>query len=153
MLAAVGVEKFFTNLAMAVGRPQLAEDPRFRDYRSRVANRNALEGFLQEAFETRPRDIWLQVLMERDFPAAPILEVGEAIETPQAQHRQMTGAVSLSTGETERLARSPVRIADAPPHPLRPAPRRGEHGRGLLNDLLSYTKAEIETLSKTGVIG
>ena len=153
VLAAVGVEKFFTNLALAVGRPQLAEDPRFKDYRSRVANRDDLEGLLQEIFETRPRETWLKVLIEHDVPAAPVLEVGEAIETPQARHRQMTGAVTLSSGERVELARSPVRVVGAPPHPLHPAPERGEHGRALLGDLLGYTDSEIEALSETGVIG
>lgn len=153
VIAAVGVEKFFTNLALAVGRPELAEDPRFKEYRSRVANRDDLEGLLQEIFETGPRDTWLEVLIEHDVPAAPVLGVGEAIQTPQAQHRQMTGHVSLSTGEAAQLSRSPVRVADAPPHPLRAAPKRGEHSRTLLGDLLGYTEAEIATLSEAGVIG
>jgi len=47
VVAAVGVEKFFTNLAAAVGRPRLARDSRFRDYRSRLANRDELEAILQ----------------------------------------------------------------------------------------------------------
>jgi CoA:oxalate CoA-transferase len=130
-----------------------AEDPRFKEYRSRVANRDDLEGLLQEIFETGPRDTWLEVLIEHDVPAAPVLGVGEAIQTPQAQHRQMTGHVSLSTGEAAQLSRFPVRVADAPPHPLRAAPKRGEHSRTLLGDLLGYTEAEIATLAEAGLIG
>lgn len=153
VIAAVGVEKFFTNLAMAVGRPQLAEDPRFKDYRSRLANREALEGILQEIFESRPRDAWIDALIAHDVPAAPVLDVGEAMETPQAEHRRMTEEIPLGNGESVQLARSPVREADAPSHPLQPAPERGQHGRELLTELLGYTEADIDALSESGVIG
>ena len=153
VIAAVGVEKFFANLAAAVGRPQLARDSRFRDHRARLANRGELEAILQEIFETRSRDDWMETLIAHDVPAAPVLQVGEAMATPQAEHRRMTETVALPGGESVRLARSPVGEAGSPPHPLRPAPRRGEHGPALLRELLGYAPDEVEALSKAGVVG
>ena len=153
VIAAVGVEKFFANLAAAVGKPELADDPRFRDNRSRIANRNELEETLREIFETRTRDAWIETLIEHDVPAAPVLDVAEAMKTPQARHRQMTESISLSNGESARVARSPVRVAGASSHPLNAAPERNEHGRKIIGDLLGYTEADIKLLIDEGVIG
>lgn len=43
-------------VARAVGRPELAEDPRFADLRSLIRHRNVLLGLLDEAFAEHPMD-------------------------------------------------------------------------------------------------
>jgi len=60
---------------------------------------------------TRSRDDWMEALIEHDVPAAPVLQVGEAMATPQAGHRRMTETVVLPRGEQACLVRSPAREA------------------------------------------
>jgi CoA:oxalate CoA-transferase len=153
VVAAVGVEKFFANLAEAIGRPDLAADPRFRDNRARVANRAALDAVLAEAFRARPRDAWIETLIAHDVPAAPVLDVGEAIATPQARHRAMIQAVDLGGGETASVGRTPIRVSGAAPHVLDPAPALGADTRRVLQEVARYDVAAIDSLAADGIIG
>jgi len=152
-VAAVGVEKFWRNLAAAIGRPELAEDPRFAGNAARVAHRDALEALLETAFRTRGQAEWLEILGRADVPAAPVLGVAEAVASPQAMARQMTTEVPAWGGEVAQVMRSPVRgLGDGEPAPLRPAPRLGEHTQAVLAALPGWNDGRIEQLATAGVI-
>ncbi|MGK7864945.1 CaiB/BaiF CoA transferase family protein [Falsiroseomonas sp. E2-1-a4] len=153
VVAAVGVEKFWRNLAAAIGRPELAEDPRFAGNAARVKNRAVLEAILDEVFRSRGQAEWLEILGRADVPAAPVLSVAEAIASPQAVARQMTTEVATWDGDSAQIMRSPVRgLGDGAPAPLQPAPRLGEHTHAVLAALPGWNDDRIEKLATAGVI-
>lgn len=152
VIAAVGVEKFFVNLAEAIGRPDLATDQRFRGNRARTQNRKELEAILSDIFATAPRQHWLDMLAEKDIPIAPVLDVGEAIDTPQARHREMTTEIPLQTGESALVARSPIRIPGSVAHEVKEAPETGAHTRSILAERLGYDESLIDSLVSSGEI-
>src|SRR5690606_11513310 len=64
-----GTDRQFARLAAALGREDLAADPRFASNRDRVAHREALRTELEAALAARPRDAWLDVLDDAGVPA------------------------------------------------------------------------------------
>ena len=68
---ACGNQSFWVKLCKALGRPELADDPRFASWLSRRDHGDALTPLLEAAFASRSRDEWLHVLAEHDIPAAP----------------------------------------------------------------------------------
>jgi crotonobetainyl-CoA:carnitine CoA-transferase CaiB-like acyl-CoA transferase len=126
---AVGTDRQFARLAAAVGRPDLARDPRFATNQARVAHRAELRSELGAAFGERTRSHWLGVLVSADVPAAPVNEVAEVFDDPFIRGR----TVAEIDGVPQ--VRSPLRIDDVPlPMRARP-PLLGEHTREVAADL------------------
>lgn len=126
------VPKFWLGLCDAVERPQLAEDARFAAKRARVENYDALHEELAGTFAARPREEWLRRLQQHDVPCAPILELPEALSTPQAV---ASGIVTAGDHEAlNGLARLPIRVDGTLMAADRPPPLVDEHRRELVTE-------------------
>src|ERR671933_761611 len=74
-------------LGEIIGRPDLADDPRFRTNQDRVAHRAELLAILSAAFRTRPAAEWCRLLWDAAVPAGPVNTVDEVFADPQVQAR------------------------------------------------------------------
>src|SRR5437764_11335322 len=74
-------------LGEVIGRPDLADDPRFRGNQDRVANRQALLDIIQTAFLSRPASEWCRRLWDAAVPAGPVNTVDEVFAAPPVQFR------------------------------------------------------------------
>lgn len=151
VIAAVGVEKFWSALCDSIARPDLAADPRFATNALRAANKTAVEAALAAEFGTLPRQAWLDRLAAADIPAAPILGVADALATPQVTHRRMIRRLPLDGATTALIAASPIKADPAAPDGYTTAPGLGEHTSEILRTRLGYTTAAIRRLIDDGV--
>jgi crotonobetainyl-CoA:carnitine CoA-transferase CaiB-like acyl-CoA transferase len=76
-------DKFWRNMFQVAGKPELAEDARFSQRKSRVGNYDALVEILTPIFRAGRREDWLRRLTEMDVPAAPINTLDEVFADPQ----------------------------------------------------------------------
>jgi len=97
---ATGTDPQFARLAGVVGRPEWAEDPRYRTNPARVENRRELEGALENILRGAPRETWLARCRAAGVPAGPVRGPLEALTSEGAR---ATGAV-LSAGGLSFLA-------------------------------------------------
>jgi crotonobetainyl-CoA:carnitine CoA-transferase CaiB-like acyl-CoA transferase len=98
MMVAAGNDNLFRRLAVAIGRPSLAEDPRFRTNGERVVNRDALVAILADIFKTEPRGHWAALLEAAGIPNGPINTLDQVVADTQTQalaQIQRHGALSL----------------------------------------------------------
>jgi crotonobetainyl-CoA:carnitine CoA-transferase CaiB-like acyl-CoA transferase len=98
MMVAAGNDNLFRRLAVALGRPSLAEDPRFRTNGERVVNRNALVATLADIFKTETREHWAQLFDTAGIPNGPINTMDQVVADPQTEalgQIQQQGALSL----------------------------------------------------------
>ena len=143
-------DKFWRDLVDVLGAPELADDPRFRGFPERFANREALLPRLRERFATRTTAEWLERLRGR-VPCAPVNDVRQALADPQVLAADMLLDVEHPDFGTLREVRSPVRTAGEIRGPQR-APRLGEHTDQILREILSYGDATIARLRDGGII-
>jgi crotonobetainyl-CoA:carnitine CoA-transferase CaiB-like acyl-CoA transferase len=120
IVVAAPKEKFWSRLCEAIGRPELATDPRFADFGARDRNRDALAPILEEAFRTRSSAEWLETLRVTGVPCAPVHDVLDAVEEARLVEYEHP------TLGTVRQVASPLRLSGAEP-PVARAPFRGEH--------------------------
>jgi len=120
MIVAVGNDSQFERLCAILGRPEVAEDPRFRTNPVRVVNRAILIPVLEQAMLGRGREELTAALDSAGIPAGPINAVDAVFADPQVVHRGLR-----IEGETPGLA-SPIVIDGRRQVADRPAPRLGE---------------------------
>jgi len=118
--------KFWERLCEAIGRPELATDPRFADFEARDRNRDELVPMLAEVFRTRPAAQWLDVLREAGVPSAAVNGVLAAVEEGRLVEYEHP------TLGTVRQVASPLRLTDAEV-PAARGPFRGEHNEEVEN--------------------
>jgi len=88
-IVAAGNDGLFVRLCEAIGRPELAADPRFLTNRDRTMHAEEVQHELEAVFGTAPAAHWLAVLEKAGVPCCPIQTVAEAVQHPQVQARNM----------------------------------------------------------------
>lgn len=143
---------FWRRLCEAVGRPEWIDDPRYESNAARLRHRDELLAKLEELFQERTRDAWLEVLERADVPNSPVLELDDAIRSEQARHNQVVQHVETD-GRAVDVIKLPV-VSDRW-HPRTPSipPSMGEHTDEVLTKLLGLDQHRIDELDETGVIG
>ncbi len=142
----VGNERQFRRLCAELGKPAIADDPRFVGNPDRVRNRAALNAELEALLAQHDGAALCQRLLALGVPAGPVLDVPEVLEHAHTRHRDMVVEMDgyRGTGIPIKLARTPGRAQ-------RPPPRFAEHGREVLAEA-GYGASEIDALAAAGVL-
>lgn len=145
-------EAFWPKIALAIGRADLAEDPRFRTNADRVRRLAELDALVTAETRKRTTAEWEAVFEAGDVPHAPVLKVSQVLSHPQVRARQMVTEV-----EHAKLGRVPVtgrsvRFEAQAGERMRAAPVLGQHTDEVLREVLGYGQARIDELRASGVI-
>ena len=127
-------EEQFARLTGALGRPELAADPRFASFETRAAHAQPLFDALRAAIGTETTASCLEKLRAADILADRINGFDDWLADP---HIVATGgAVAVVPGDMPhfKVPRTPG-ISPEADAALSPAPRIGEHGRAILASL------------------
>ncbi|MBI1726877.1 MAG: CoA transferase [Candidatus Rokubacteria bacterium] len=120
-------DRFWLKLAGALGRGDLAADPRFAANQQRVKNRVELEALLEREIAERDRDTLLKLLAEADVPATPVNTVDQVMTDPQTVERGIVQKVTHPTLGEIPVVGTPLKFSRMTPGVRRAAPLRGEH--------------------------
>ncbi len=149
---ALGTNRLYGMLCRDVlERPDLVDDPRFREPADRLQHRPELFAILEEIFRTKPRDEWLKRM--RHLPAGPVRMVGEALESEEVAARGMVAEVEHPKAGRIRVIGSPLNFSASKLREYQPPPTLGQHTAAILRDRLGYDDAKIDDLRAKGVIG
>lgn len=148
---ALGTNRLYGQLCRDVlERPDLVDDPRFKESGDRLENRPALFGILAEIFATKPRDEWLAKM--RHLPSGPVRQVGEALESEDVAARGMVATVDHPKAGPVRIIGSPLNFSDSQLRDYEPPPLLGQHTDDILRNRLGYDDEKLSELRKDGVI-
>jgi crotonobetainyl-CoA:carnitine CoA-transferase CaiB-like acyl-CoA transferase len=135
----------------AIGAPELADDPRFRDNAGRMAHLRELEAEFAKRLRTKPAEHWLRVLEEKGVPCGPVNTMLQALSDPQTLARDMLVEVEhTSIGPVKTLG-LPVKFSRTPGKVRTGAPLYGEHTREILSEH-GFSGEEIDTFVREGAV-
>ena len=135
IVLAVGNDGQFRKFAEVIGRPALADDPKFATNAARVENLEELEALLIAALASGTIAHWVAAFAAAGVPSGPINTVGRVFGEPQVQHRRMLRDIPHPLSGTVKQVVSPLNFANAPLAFDRAPPLLGEHTEEVLKAL------------------
>jgi crotonobetainyl-CoA:carnitine CoA-transferase CaiB-like acyl-CoA transferase len=145
-------EKFWPRLCEAIGRPELARDPRFASFAARRDHADELRRILGATLRREPAAHWIARLGAAGVPCGPVHSAVEALGDPHTQARGLVVETEHPRFGRVRQLASPVRVGATPP-PQRRAPFRHEDAEAILAGLLGYDHDRIAALGAQAAFG
>ena len=146
---AVAREDQWTRFCAAIGQSDLADDPRFRQNRERVANRADLMAVLEPVLRGGRTDDWVAILRAADVPCGPVNTVDRILEDPGVRDSGLLRTIKRDAGPI-RVVGSPLRFGTGD-FPATEPPALGQHTRSVLAEA-GLDPAAIDALGEAGVI-
>jgi formyl-CoA transferase len=127
-------------LLVAIGHPELLDDPR-----------------VQNAAARREYADWLKSLVSEEMqrhgvPAGAVLDSGDVFSDPHLRERGMVNVISHPTRGDVEILGNPIRMSNSPTTMVR-APLLGEHSCEVLTEELGLCAEDLERLRAQRVIG
>ena len=145
-------DRIFQRLARAMGREELASDPRYDTLAKRVDRREEMDAIVSEWTSGLDREALTALLDSEEVPVGPINSIADIFEDPQFQAREsMIEVEDPIVGEVRmpavvpRLSRTPARVNHL-------GPTLGQHNQEIYRGLLGYGAEELAALLEEGVI-
>ncbi|HEX2227562.1 MAG TPA: CoA transferase [Candidatus Binatia bacterium] len=152
LVIGVASEPIWKRFCAAIGRIELADDPRFKNNAARVAHRQALLQILGQVFASRDSKTWSEILQAAEVPCAPVQTIDQVFHDPQVLHRGMVAEMEHPSAGKIKLAGIPVKFSETPASLRLAPPRLGEHTKEVLEDWLGATDADILPLREKGLL-
>ena len=147
---AVGSEVMWRRFCEAVGRPDLAADPRFATNQGRIDNRPALNALIEEIFAAGTAAEWVERLNAAGVACGPIYDVGQVFGDPQVRTLGLVEEVRHPLHGPVKVLGLPVALHRTPATVTAPSPLPGQHTREVLRSA-GYEPAAVERLLAEGV--
>jgi crotonobetainyl-CoA:carnitine CoA-transferase CaiB-like acyl-CoA transferase len=147
-----GTQGMAERLLCAVGRADLAADPRFRTNADRLANREEIEAIVRDFIAARTQAEALAFFEQAEVTVGPVCDEADLAENAYVREREVLVDLPDRLMESVPMHNVVPRLSGTPGALRTPAPAIGQHNGELLK-ALGYTDAEIEALAQGGVLG
>jgi formyl-CoA transferase len=137
---------------MAIGQPELADDPRYANPAARMENAEDLYTLTAEWCMERTKYEAMHEMAGAGVPCSAILDTLDLFRDPHLVERQMIHTVEHRSAGPIRVFRNPV-LAPGSQAALEPAPLLGEHTEAVLAADLGLSDRDIAALRESGAIG
>jgi formyl-CoA transferase len=152
ILIAANQDTVYRRLAEVMGRPELADDERFRHHDVRGRHMTQLDALISEWAKGLTADELLARLEAAGVPAGRIFRAKDMLSDPHFAARQ--AIVRLMSPELGDFAMQNVfpRLSATPGSVRHLGPALGEHNQEVFSELLGLSDADIHALVASGVI-
>ena len=151
MILAVGNDEQFARFCKAVGRDDIAADPRYSIIAQRNAHRDELIPMLAAIVRARTTDDWVRTLEAVGVPCGPINTIDRVFADPQVVARGMRVDLPHPRAGTLPSIANPIRYSETPIEYTHAPPVLGQHTDEVLRELGS-DESEIARLRKRGIV-
>ena len=148
-------DAIFRRLMIAIGHPDIAQDPRYRDNLGRVAHAKHLDALIEGWTSQRALEEVMQVMLAAGVPAGPILSAAEVVADPHLRARGMLVELPVVVdGDEETVTFTGVvpKLEQRPGSVRWLGPELGEHTDEVLSRLLSLGTDQLQQLRQKKVI-
>lgn len=152
-MAVVDTQRDWPKVCRAIGRPELATDPRYvtLDERVKDGRMRELIAICDAVFASQPMEVWQRALDAADVPYSIVAALDDVISDRQMQANGVF--VEIDDPELGRVksVNTPMQVEGHPKVKPTPAPRLGEHTQEILVGI-GLAADEIEALAERRVV-
>ena len=152
-MAVVDTRRDWPKVCRAIGRPELAKDPRYATLEERLK-----EGRMRELiqlcdgiFASQPMPYWQRALEEADVPYSVVATLDDVVADRQMQANGVFVEIDDPVLGRVRTVDTPMQIEGHPKPARTPAPRLGEHTAAILAEI-GLGEQEIRSLTQRRVV-
>ncbi len=149
-IIACGNDKQFKDLCMAIGKPELLDNPNYIRNQDRVKYRHELIAELSEYFLNKDAKHWVDAIHAVKVPVGMINSVADALHEPQILSRKMVVNIPHTENSEFKMIASPIKMSGTPIQYRNAPPRLGEHTKEILGKF--YTNDQLQQLKQQGII-
>jgi crotonobetainyl-CoA:carnitine CoA-transferase CaiB-like acyl-CoA transferase len=142
-------EKFWPVLCEMIGRPELGNDPSFRTFKERLANRDKITTLLDDVLSSRTTAEWLEHFAGR-VPAAPVNDVASALDNPFVREGGRVWDIDHPERSDFQMVAAPY-VCPGETLPRKAAPALGQDTERLLTEC-GLSREHVADLRQRGVI-
>ncbi len=144
-------DSIFVRLMRAIGRPEMADDPKYAHNTDRVQREAEIDAVLSSWASKLNLDTALDVLNEAGVPAGPIYSIEDIVED---EHFKARGAIESikSDGTTRRIPAVHPRLEDTPGSTQWAGPKLGEHNEAVLQRWIGASAEELSRWRSSAII-
>ncbi|MBI3965185.1 MAG: CoA transferase [Chloroflexi bacterium] len=147
-----GVDAHWRQLAELIGRPELADDPRFRTRPDRVANADECDRVVEAWTATMTSAELCDVLEREGIAYGPFRTISEVATDENTLARRMLIEVeNPSLGRIPALG-SAIKIDGVPEPPPIDAPLLGQHNAEIYVEWLGHSRGELAQWQEAGIV-
>ena len=144
-------QQMWSAVAGVLGRPELVDDPRFRNVEARWENRAVLEPIIEAWTRQRSKHEVMRLMGDAGVPCGACQDTGEVLADPHLKAREMVVDVDYPQRGTYQTVGCPIKLSDSPVAVSRP-PLLGEHTGELLGALCGVAPGDVKQLRDKGVV-
>lgn len=150
---AIMTDQEWRSLSAAIGRPELADDPRYATGEQRAGRMDTLDEVISGWLAGRTTGEAVDALRAGGVPCAPVNDPVEVAGHPHAKARDMLVDVVHDDVGSARVVGNPIKSSVATRlRETSQTPRLGQHTRAVLRDVLGHDDESIDSLAGRGVV-
>jgi formyl-CoA transferase len=144
--------RMWNGVCRVIGKPDLLDDPRFKEMEDRRQNLSALRDEIAAWTRTQTKQDAMKAFAEAGVPASAVYETSDLFVDPHLLERGFVHEVEHKEHGPIRLLGWGARLAEGDVE-ITPAPLLGEHSAEVVAADLGLANEEVEALLSEGVIG
>ena len=146
-------DSLWKRLAVAMGRPELGDDPRYATHLARGENQDELDALIDAWTRTLTMDQVDALMTAHSIPAGRVYRAPDMLADPHFQAREAIIEVETERFGPLKMQSSFPRFSATPGTVRRPAPAVvGQHNAEVYGELLGMDAAQLAELAAQGVI-
>jgi formyl-CoA transferase len=152
VLIAGNQDTVFKRLAEAMGRPELAEDPRYATHSARGAHQGELDELIGEWTSTLDAEKVFALMTEHGVPVGKIYRAKEMLEDTHFAAREAIVKIAHPLFGDIAMQNVAPKLSDTPGEVRWVGPELGEHTDVVLKEVCEYDDTHIAGLRSAGVV-
>ncbi|MBV8844395.1 MAG: CoA transferase, partial [Bryobacterales bacterium] len=135
----------------AIGKPEVADDPRFSDRKERRKYIEELTQLVESWTSQRTKQEVMKIMGEAEVPCGAVLDSVELLSDPHLRERGMIVTVEHPVRGEFTMPGCPVRLDDSPVE-VESAPLLGQHNHEIYSRMLHFSDEDLQRLKQEGII-
>jgi formyl-CoA transferase len=145
-------DRIFKRFCAAIGRSDMASDPRLEHNNGRAAHCDEIEEAIVYWTSKHNLDEIVAILEAADVPVGPIYSVKDMMEDPHFRARGLFQEATLPDGKQIKLPTITPKLSETPGTTEWIGPALGAHNAEILGEMLGFSESELQKLAADGII-